>query len=64
MKDFSKINTHHKLKVYGKLKYDVWHTVVHKFWILYIFFHFPPHNHGTYLKPKATISIVICCDIT
>jgi hypothetical protein len=29
---FSKINTHHNLKVYGKPKYDVWRTVVHKIW--------------------------------
>jgi len=29
---FSKINTHQNLKVYGKLKYDVWRTVVHKNW--------------------------------
>lgn len=32
MKDFTKLNTHHNLKVYGKLKYDFWHTVVHRIW--------------------------------
>jgi hypothetical protein len=30
MKDFSTISTHHYLKVYGKLKYDIQHTVVYK----------------------------------
>lgn len=64
---FSKINTHHNLKVYSKLKYDVWCTVVHKNWrtVLYHSLHiflFAPHNCYTYHMPKASISIVVCCE--
>lgn len=30
--------------------------------VLYIFFPFAPHNCYTHLMPKATISIVVCCE--